>query len=205
MFESDMQALENEITTIVKSCDDTMLNLATASQRRAAESLGAGDTIPYFGAYEPADEATAQEMRGTISDGMSRIRAAVAEFEGSVNRKVSAAPDPNELAAVSFALSKSSNSEQELRALYAAYGHSYQLAAAISDRAAQLGFTVTEPQTIDAGAAEETALYILANRYAYAHNSHTLMQPMTDATDVSRRTMNALKHLDAFGKPARHY
>lgn len=205
MFESDMASLENAVTQIVKSCDDKMLSIATQSQKLAAESLGAGDTVPYFGAYEPATEAAAQEMSATISGGLAKIREAVAEFEGAVNRKVSAAPDPNDLAAVSFALSKSSNSEQELRALYTTYGHSYQLAAAISDRAAQLGYTVTEPQTIDAGAAEETALYILANRYAYAHNSHTLMQPMTDATDVSRRTMNALKHLDAFGKPARHY
>ncbi len=176
-----------------------MESAAQTSQRRALQALHPWDTIPEFGEFEPGDQAGAEEMKGIIRTATAQVKDAIGKFEASVNARMAEQPDPTEREAVAFALSKSHISTAELRALYETYGGNYQLASAISDRAAQMGVELHAPQTIDPGKAEETAMYIIAHRYDYPYGSHTLRNPITDPSNVSARTLNDLQHLDALG------
>lgn len=191
----DDQTLARDISIDVEQLDNTVRGIAAASHQRYRMSAAPGTVVPDFGEYEPADEDARAQIAAACSDAYAEIMEDVDRHISAAHRTMSEPASADDVATVTFALSREGITGDELQALLDRYKGNYQLASGIVERAHAAGVRLRdEPEGLRVYRSDADRA---AARVLQRYNTHSVMLNAADfATDVVMH----LRHIDFMGR-----
>lgn len=187
------------IAEVVRDLDGDVRKIAQRSQATYRSNMKAGESLPKFGDYSPADDDAAREIMEADKAAYRDVMDVVDFHVSSIMRSMSDPATAGEVATVSLALSRKNIDKDELQALLDRYGHNYTLASAITERARELKlFLAGEVDKLDRERAGQAAANLIINRHPHAVRQATGF--IYSPENVGRMVMESLHHVDAFGQ-----
>lgn len=191
----DDSKLVQAIAEDVEALDGKVLRIAADSQRRYRLNAEPGTVMHSFAENEPADEDGRIAIAEACRDAYAEIMEDVDRHLAAANRTMSAPASADDVATVTFALSREGITRDELQALLDRYKGNFQLASGICERAHRAGYYLdNEPEAVRVyrDDASKRAARVLSR-----HNKGSFIIPaQTFASDV----VGALRHIDFLGK-----
>lgn len=190
----DDQKLISDIASDVQALDNQVRGIAAASQRRYRMGIPAGQTVREFGEYDVTDDDGRAEVRAACQSAYDEIVGDIDRHISAANRTMSTPASADDVATVSFALSRENITADELQGLLDAHRGNYQLAAGITERAHRSGIYLRdEPESVRVFRDDAlTAAGQVFNRYTN--------QSMFSADVFADSVVSALRHIDALGR-----